>query len=109
MRSQTVYPSSTLMATERYVFNGHSKMSVHGRIVAETTTAAAAAAAREQSSVRVCVCSGTRPGFSGPDRLWLIKPPSDAGGQDNNYSSGDTLCLHVYNVDTCFDFVRPTA
>lgn len=70
-------------------------MSVQSLFVAST-----AAAEREQSGVGVCLTGGMSPGFSGPDRLWLIKPPSDAGGQDNSYCSGDTLCLHAYNVDT---------
>lgn len=85
---------ASMMATQHSFFNRHSNMSVQVQFVEST-------AEQEQSSVGVCVCGGTSPSFSGPDRLWLIKPPSDARGQDNSY----TLCLQAYNVDIQCDCV----
>lgn len=58
-------------------------MSVQGQFVVSTPTAG-----RER--VSECVSAAGRVRLQQPDRLWLIKPPSDAGGQDNNYISGNT-------------------
>ncbi|TNN73247.1 hypothetical protein EYF80_016410 [Liparis tanakae] len=69
-------------ATSRCVLSAHSKMSVQWPVCSINTSVRAASGR---------VCGGTSAGFSGHDRPQLIKPPSDAGGNDHGRSRGNAL------------------